>query len=83
VNGETVFGPIGKEANLVYRWFRNEERRMVMAQGETLVLSSGSMPQYSRQKCMPLRYVWLRIQIGTREMETFVFSQMVELRLKL
>jgi hypothetical protein len=35
-----------------------------MALVENLVLALGSVEQYSRQKYMPLRHAWLRIETG-------------------
>jgi hypothetical protein len=48
---------------------------MVMTQGGSLASTLAPTPQYSRQKCMPLRHAQSRIWIGTIEIETFIFYQ--------
>jgi hypothetical protein len=48
-----------------------ELRSIAMVQGENLVLDLGSTQHYSRQRCMPLRHVQLRIYIGTIKIETY------------
>jgi hypothetical protein len=54
---------------------------IAMVQGENLVLALGSIQQYSRQKCMPLRHVQLRIQIRTIKIGTSTFCQKAKLKL--
>jgi hypothetical protein len=48
---------------------------MDMAQGKGLASALGNTPMYHRQKYMPLKYVYLRINRGYENRNIYVLSE--------